>query len=101
MNKTAKKVIDELEARLASDNFLLTSLRNLSCELGLELIYYRDKTIERITHENFVRDQKVGLARNGDLFLLPIKPRVLVKKMERAILRKRRIDERGSKDNAE
>lgn len=71
---------------------ILTKLRDLAAELGCELITpsLEDKgEYDRVRAENYGPDLKIGLIKDGDLFLKPIAQRLLYGKLVRAIKRLR------------
>jgi len=71
----------------------LKDLRNFSSEIGCELIYMigRSKTnFEKLTYGNFNPRKNIGLAKDGKLYLLPVKPDQLLRKLSRAVTRQRK-----------
>lgn len=80
----------------------LTELQGLACELGYELIYMVDGSetefakIDLATWEDWLREhwiekKRIGLSRDGELFITPIPIKELKRCLIRAVARKCRL----------
>lgn len=71
----------------------LTELRDHAAEVGLELVYRKEKSktdvkeFEPVTHDNFNPEKLIGLSRKGELFISPITATLMAKKLARAVAR--------------
>jgi hypothetical protein len=69
---------------------ILEELRNLAAELGLELFYFVGQSkvnTETVTTQNFRVKRHMGLLKKGEIYLNPINPQELRKKLRRAVKR--------------